>query len=332
MKNGEHSSSEKLPAKLVRVLRSSPDILREKRLKLAADFPAATPLSWPLSLDDTRELVVRWPVKLQWDEAEKWVHHLLLGFRRHVKVEPAEIPQPCGGSVVFELVWQGKTHSVTIDYWDHMDRIQTPCLDKSLLYFKMQYLRPGYGSDKILPGGFINASADYYKYIAWLRALQAEQGGKFAVYGRFGLRYAGEIRRRAVEILKADRRFSFTGDLTLVRYSRSLAESACAKICLDLPGNGDFCFRLADYLGIGCCIVAPRHGTTLPIPLEDKKHIVFAREDLSDLADLCHYYLEHEEECRQIAQYSREYFDRYLHRDQLAAYYLSKCLERLKAL
>jgi spore maturation protein CgeB len=130
-----------------------------------------------------------------------------------------------------------------------------------------------------------------------------------------------------VDLLQNQRRFHYEGSLQIVRHSQSLHESAQAKVCIDLPGNGDFCFRLIDYLGIGACVVAAPHGTLLHVPLEEGKHIVYAKEDLSDLVELCQYYLEHEEQRSAIARASRDFFDRYLHRDQLAGYYLSKCLE-----
>ena len=38
------------------------------------------------------------------------------------------------------------------------------------------------------------------------------------------------------------------------------------------------------------------------------------------------------EKREQIARNSREFFDRYLHRAQLAAYYLAKALQRLREL
>jgi hypothetical protein len=304
-------------------------VVRERALKLAADHASPFPPTWPLNADNARDLLVRWPVEYQWSEAHHWVRHLLSGMRRLVRVERVPIAQPYEGLVMIEVVVAGQPRKIAIDYGDYMDRIERSALDEAALYFKMQYLREGYGSAKVVPGGYVNPAQDYYKYVGWLRSVNEGRPPRFDVYGRFGLRFAAETRRRAVEILRAQDRFRYEGDVAIVRYTRSLEEAAQAKICIDLPGNGDFCFRLIDYLGIGACVIAPRHRTTLHVPLEDKQHVVFAREDLSDLVDLCEYYLEHDDERAAIARRSREFFDRNLHRDQLAGYYLTRAIQAL---
>jgi len=43
------------------------------------------------------------------------------------------------------------------------------------------------------------------------------------------------------------------------------------------------------------------HATRMPVPLIDGEHIVYARPDLSDLEDLCAYYIEHREARERIA-------------------------------
>jgi len=67
------------------------------------------------------------------------------------------------------------------------------------------------------------------------------------------------------------------------------------------------------------------------VGLEDRKHLVYTGDDLSDLVPLRDYYLEHSAEREQISDNARKYFDSYLHREQLAAYYLNQCLTRLAA-
>lgn len=142
--------------------------------------------------------------------------------------------------------------------------------------------------------------------------------------------FAREVREKAVRLLNDQREFAYQGGLRKVRYSQSLIEASRAKVCIDLPSNSDFCFRLIDYLSVGACIVGPRHGTMLPVPLEDGKHIAFTKPDLSDLVSLCRHYLEHPVEREAMRRNSREYFDSYLHREQLAAYYLSAFEQRLR--
>jgi hypothetical protein len=315
-------------------LRSWRYILRERYLKLfAAPVPPA-PCPWPLTAADTRGLVLRWPTAYPWGggEADIWIRPILNALRRRVAVEFAPIPQPHSGALVTQLVQGARSHNLIIDFADNPDLFHPDLASDSLLYFKMQYRREGYGDARVIPGGYINASEDYYHYVPWLRSVKDRRAPLYDVYGRFGPQFAQSTRRRAVELLKGQDRFRYEGSLGIVRYSRSLEEVARAKICIDLPGNGPFCYRLIDYFGIGACVIAPRHRAVLHVPLEDRKHIVYARADLSDLLDLCQYYLEHEPEREQIAQSSREFFDRYLHRAQLAAYYVTKALERLREL
>jgi Glycosyl transferases group 1 len=316
--------------RLQNALQSWRYIVRERFLKLLPPSGSRFPPSWPIDPREAKSVLIRWPTNYQWEGTQQWVGNLLYGLRRYVRVERTPIPQPYAGVLLVELLRQGKTYEIALDYSDYMDRIDQSCLGRAALYFKMQYRQEGYGSDRVIPGGYVNASSDFYKYLSWLRSVQSSRQSKFDVYGRFGLQFAREIRQRAVVLLETQTRFRYEGSLSIVRYQRSLEEAARSRVCIDLPGNGDFCFRLIDYLGIGACVVAPRHRTVLHVPLEDRKHIILAKEDLSDLLELCAYYVEHKQERDQIVTNSQEFYDRYLHRDQLAGYYLSKCLDRIR--
>jgi hypothetical protein len=130
-------------------------------------------------------------------------------------------------------------------------------------------------------------------------------------------------------ILNGQQKFAFLGGLVKKKYADYLKEIAGARICIDLPGTGDFCFRLVEYLALGSCIIGPPHRTALPVPLIDRRHIVYTRDDLSDLTELCDYYLRNEAAREELCHNSRQYFDQHLNRDSLIAYYLRVCLERL---
>jgi hypothetical protein len=52
--------------------------------------------------------------------------------------------------------------------------------------------------------------------------------------------------------------------------------------------------------------------------------MVFCRHDLTDLVELCAEYLDNQKAGAGLEKESRLYFDRFLHRDQLAAYYLQQ--------
>jgi hypothetical protein len=70
--------------------------------------------------------------------------------------------------------------------------------------------------------------------------------------------------------------------------------------------------------------VAYPHEAALCPPLVPGKHIAYCRPDLKDLVEICQHYLTHDEERQAMIQASREYFDAFLHRDCIAAYYLER--------
>lgn len=304
-------------------------LARETSWKLAAGPPLTKPSpTWPIAPRDLQRVRVLWPSHYEWPAASKWVHPLLTAFRHQVHTETADIAQVYKGIVLIQVFIDGKRHEVAIDYSDRPE-INLECAQRSALYFKMQFAREGYSPSKVLPGGFITNSEAVYDYLPHLRAIGDRKPKRYDVYGRFGLEFAGEIRRKACSLLADQSEFHWEGSLQVKRYSVFLSEIARSKICIDLPGNGDFCFRLIDYFAVGACVIASPHHTSLHAPLVDREHIVYAKEDLSDLIELCKFYLAHDEAREALTRNSRDFFDRYLHREQLAAYYLRSCLEML---
>jgi hypothetical protein len=298
-----------------------------RRLRPAHKSPY--PPTWPIDPGDAAQLVVEWPTRYENDTIDKWFANLRAGFGRLVPIVWADIPQHHKGLVRFHLLWHGRRHPVTIDYSDQMARIVDEAIGDSLAYFKFQCLRDGYGGLDVIPGGYVNAPT-FYRYLPMLRCLKTGGPPRFDVYGRFNLEFAADIRGQAVRLLSEQTQFRYEGSARVVRYYQSLRESAQAKIGIDMPGNGDFCFRLLDYLGIGTFVIAYPHRTMFHVPIEDRRHLVYCKHDQSDLVERCAYYVQHPEERERIAANALEYFDRYLHRDQLAGYYLARCLQRLK--
>lgn len=279
----------------------------------------------PAHLEGVR---IEWPSRYNWPIAGQWVDQVKDGLRHFVPVVDTDIPQPYDGIVVFDATAPGRRVRVTLDYWDYADRINEQSARESAVYFKMQCLTDGYGTPRIVPGQYVASKATIYRMLSHARHRRRRRA-RFDVYGRFGTRFNGELRRHAVGLLQDARSLRFHGGLNLVLWSRSLREAAAAKVCLDLPGNGDFCFRLVDYLAIGACVVAPRHRTTFVPPLEDRKHIVYCAADGSDLVELCTHYAGDEQARRAIEANAAEYFDRVLHKQRLGAYYLSAMLPAL---
>jgi hypothetical protein len=274
-----------------------------------------------------RDVVWRFLVKYEWERAGVWIDPLRRALKSLVRVATVDLPQEYQGIVSTQFVRNGLAHEVLIDYSDYAD-INREAAERASIYFKMQYRRGGYDSPRVVPGGCVADSRQIYLMLAHLRRLRDEQNFAFDVYGRFSLDYAAGIRRRAVEMLTAQNRFAFEGGLKKVTYREFLRDITRARICIDLPGNGAFCHRLVNYLAIGACVVAAPHGSDLHVPLVNGQHIAYAKDDLSDLIDLCEFYLRNEAAREEMCRQSRLYFDLYLHPDNLAAYYVHSCLAR----
>jgi hypothetical protein len=308
---------------LPRVTRYLADRAHEARWRMGPCAPRR-PLTWAVDPDLLRRVAVRWPA-VPPPGIDNWVATVRQGFAALVRTEPTDLPQPRRGVVMFEVGVDGERVKVGLDCRDASDVIDE-YVDTVRLYFKMQHRKGGYGRDDVLPAGYVPGEPALYEALPFVRGRRDAGAARYDVYGRFGLHSAREIRRRAVGMLSEQRRFRFEGGVAKIRYSRYLRELSAAKICLDLPGQGDFCFRLVDYLAVGTCIVAVRHGNRLPVPLRDGHEIAYVRDDLSDLVEVCERYLGDGQARRRLEHASREYFDRYLHREQLASYYVHSIL------
>jgi hypothetical protein len=310
-------------------LKNISDIKDELIWKSRSPYKSPFPLTFPLDKDLVSRSFIRWPITYEWATASNYVDDIRTGLAVHLPVELADVTQGGQGVVCFELVIDGTPHRITIDYFDRFDVINQESLAASAVYFKMQFHRDGYDHARMVPGGFVSGISSTYHYVRPLRTRADLMQPMFDVYGRFGLTFAREVRLKAVNALREQSRFRYEGGASLVRYSRSLSEAASARVGIDLPSNSDFCFRLVDYLAVGTAIVAVPHRTIMHVPLIDGTHIAYCSSTLSDLIDKCQYYLEHEDKRLELRDNAREYFDRFLHRDQLAAYYLGECFSRI---
>jgi hypothetical protein len=279
--------------------------------------------TWAPPQELISQLAITWPDTYDWPATSAWMEHLETALHRLVRFRKAQIPQRRAEGVVSTLLTlNGERHSVIIDFSDKMDQLSASALESATIYFKMQYRWGGYGDPRVVPGGYSLLGRHTYRYLPRLRRDADARSKLHNIYGRFGLNFSADIRRKAIALLADADDICFVGGTGFVRHSCYLRDIARSKIGIDMPGNGDFCFRLIDYLAIGVCIIAPRHHTELPIPLVDREQIVFCADDLSDLVPLCRHYLADDQARERIARNAREYFDRYLHRDQLARYYL----------
>jgi hypothetical protein len=304
-------------------------LARELRWR-ASEPPPPLPPSWSLP-PATSSLTVVWPDSYSWPLQAAWVEPMRLGFESLATIQHEQLfeahPRLLRDGVPFALELGGRRLEAVIDYGDD-PHLAPELLDEFDLIFKMQYLHRGYGSDRVVPGGFVTRDLALYHFLPRLRELRAHGRPRYDSYGRFGSDKAA-LRRDAVQLLRTQTSFTFRGGFRKVRYLESLIEAARAQTCIDLPGKGPLCFRLVEYLAIGCAIVSPPHACRLHVPLEEDRHVVFCKPDLSDLTDVVGRLVQDPARLATLDHETRLYFDRFLDYRQLSRYYLTTCLERL---
>jgi len=285
-------------------------------------FESPVAATWVLPHNSSADVRVRWPEKYRWDPTRMWVETIRQGLAMKVPVSIEDVPQRHHGHVIFEVVFGDRTVEAVIDWRDTHD-IEEEVAGVSPVLFKMQYRKDGYGRENVVPGGFTPGNPKLYRYLSALRRRRDTAPGE-GVYGRFTPN--SEVRAKAINALHRQNRFRYASG-RLQPYTTYLNEVAGAAIGIDLPGRGDFCFRLVDYLAIGVCIVRPKGETRLHVPLVPEENVVYCRDDVSDLVDVCAELLADEPRRARIANGAGEYFDKYLAREQLASYYLATTAE-----
>lgn len=293
----------------------------------------------PLRIDaaELRGVAIRWPAVLQGPWENTWVEALFYGLRARVPVIIVhDIPQNIlRGTVVIDFCRGARVHRICVNCFDYPDIVylgkdngSSPPL---ALEFKMQFRNGGYGNDNILPGGFVSDSALVDWFARGPRRARDQCRFEYDVYGRFGLSpgTGTELRKVALGMLQNQSRVRFYGGGTKVSFREFLGEIARARVCIDLPGNGPFCFRLVNYLAVGACVISPPHAVSMPVPLIDRTHIVYTRPDMSDLVDLCEHYVNDHAAREAVMTASRDYYRRHLYWRNHADYYLRAMLDRL---
>lgn len=283
----------------------------------------------PQPMDDTLAAVrVAWPRRYQHPNARAFVEGIHDAFALRSRLSYADIEQPYEGVVVLRIDAGGGWSDVALDYFD-LTHVNERCAGDVDYYFKMQHLREGYAPLKnVYPGGYVTSSTWLYRNSCRLRTLHRLSQPSRSVFGRFGLRFSPDIRRSALEILTHDQRVDFKGGTKQTKHSWYLREMAGAAVCIDLPGNGPFCYRLVESMAMGCCVLGPRHATRMPVELQAGTEIVNCRADLSDLGDLCAFYASNPTAAAQVGEAAASYFDRHLHPVRLVSYYVDTVRDR----
>jgi hypothetical protein len=294
-------------------------------LRFHGAYRRRSELSWPISPDQLSGMRIRWPSEYRWPLQKLWLEPLRQALAEFLPVDRLPFKQPSTPVVVFHVLSGSRSYEIGIDYSDYVE-IDEPLARSLPVYLKMQHLSQGYGIPSVIPAGY-PSSKDLNSFLGGARRLAALPSRQ-VVYGRFSPN--NTLRHRAVDLLQAQDRFAFEGGFSLRRYGRHLAEAAEAAVCIDMPGNGPLCFRLIDYLAVGCCVVTPRQEVSLHVPLRDGIHVSYVKSDLSDLVDVCDGLLGDIARRERQRAGAADFYDRYLESRQLAAYHLHAILDRIR--
>ena len=294
----------------------------DARSLFEADRPVD--LTWAVPAEIVPDLEVFWPERYGSSNAPGWVEPIRRGIAHHVPVRRTEIQQTAGNIVTVLFRNKATTFRVAIDYDDLADL--HPDASSHDLYFKMQYARSGYGSNSVVPGGYVGRLALYRHVDRW-RALRARSARRYPVFVRFGTQRTIPIRTQILELMENQTAFRVEGQGAFTTWWEYMEDICHAEICLDAPGRGELCVRLVECLALGSCVVGPTLGNELHVPLRSGEHLVRVGRDLSSLVETCHELLEDGEMQRRLSAGAAAYFDRYLRLEQLGGYYVSRCLD-----
>ncbi len=134
-----------------------------------------------------------------------------------------------------------------------------------------------------------------------------DEGGKYDV--SFWAVESDPVRTQALELIedKFDcRENGTTRNQVFKKYKRKgfyyLQELARCKVVLNFRGVGWDTLRYWEVFGLHGFLISQRPKIVIPDNFEHGKEIIFCKDDLSDLVDLCQYYLDHPRERIQIAK------------------------------
>ena len=104
-----------------------------------------------------------------------------------------------------------------------------------------------------------------------------------------------------------------------------LRELGRCKIVLNFRGGGWDTMRYWETPAIGRFMISQKPGIVIPNNYRDEKEVVFCKDDLSDLEDLCNYYLKNDSKREEIAKNAMKYTKEY-HTDEKRIDYIFECI------
>ncbi|HIP12700.1 MAG TPA: glycosyltransferase family 1 protein [Arcobacter sp.] len=106
--------------------------------------------------------------------------------------------------------------------------------------------------------------------------------------------------------------------------SEYLKELGRCKVVLNFRGGGWDTMRYWEVPAIGSFMISQKPGIIIPNNYRDEKEVVFCKDDLSDLVELCEYYLKHDDKRERIAKSAMEYTKVYHTDEKRVEYIFSK--------
>lgn len=117
------------------------------------------------------------------------------------------------------------------------------------------------------------------------------------------------------------------GSQIMSKYKRKgafyLQELSRCKVSLNFRGAGWDTLRYWEVFGLGGFMISQEPQIHIPEPFLDQEHLIHCKDDLSDLVDLCEYYLERPELRKEIALKGHEHLKKH-HTDLARANQLLK--------
>jgi spore maturation protein CgeB len=108
-----------------------------------------------------------------------------------------------------------------------------------------------------------------------------------------------------------------------------LEELYRSRVVLNFRGGGWDTMRYWEAPALGCFMISQKPGIVIPDEFKDGEHLVYVKEDLSNLEELCDYYLNHKQARLEIADRAKEHTAKY-HSDIARAHKVLSEIERLK--
>ena len=144
------------------------------------------------------------------------------------------------------------------------------------------------------------------------------------------------IRTEALKLLEGKFDCSQNGTYRNQKFSKYkrkgdlyLQELSACKIVLNLRGGGWDTLRYWEVPAIGGFMITQKPGIVIPNNYEDHKQVIYCKDNLADLIELCDYYLAHDSKREEISKNAAKHSSEY-HTDTARVKYIFDIINTLK--